>query len=123
MTPTTFSVLEVVHKIDTVTDPWCLIVGPAVELQKVGWRLIALPPMVGGGMVSLTLNSLEFGMLFVAIMVPLAAFFYWLISNLRRVRRTLLDINDTLSVIAGRDPAVMKRIQDAHRERLSRRAR
>ncbi|HEY3499457.1 MAG TPA: hypothetical protein VGK73_32430 [Polyangiaceae bacterium] len=116
------TVIDLVRKIETLTDPWCLVVGPALELQKVGWKVVALPPMVGGGMVSLTLNSVEFGMLFVAIMVPLAAFFYWLISNLRRVRRTLLDIDDTLSVMAGRDPAVMKRIQDAHRERLSRRA-
>ena len=119
---TSTAVLELVRKVDTLTDPWCLVMGPILEVQKAGWRLVALPPMVGGGMVGLTLNSVEFGMLFVSIMVPLAAFFYWLISNLRRVRRTLLDINDTLQVMAGRDPAVMKRIQDAHRERLSRRA-
>lgn len=117
------TVLELVRKMETLTDPWCLLVAPALEIQNAGWRLVAIPPMVGVGMVGLTLNSLEFALLFAAIMVPLAAFFYWLISNLRRVRRTLRDIDDTLSVIAGRDPAVMKRIQDAHRERLSRRAR
>jgi hypothetical protein len=115
-------VVELVQKLDSLTDPWCVFVAPMLELQRAGWWNVALPPAIGGGMVVLTLNSLEFGLLFVAIMVPLAAFFYWLISNLRRVRRTLLDINDTLGAMAGRDPNVMKRIQDAHRARLSRRA-
>jgi len=111
---------DVVRKVDALASPWALLKAPAMELQQAGWMVVALPPAVGGSMVGMTLNSLELGLLFVVIMVPLAAFFYWVISNLRRVRRSLHEINNTLQVMVGRDPAAMRRLQDAHRERLTR---
>jgi len=112
--------LELVRKLDVLLDPWSLLLEPARELQRMGW-FVLVPPFLGASVVGLTLSSVELGLLFVAIMVPLAAFFYWSISNLRRVRRTLHEINNTLQVIVGRDPEVMKRVQDAHRQRLTNR--
>lgn len=118
--PSLAAFAELVHKIDAIADPRSLLLTPALELQHEGWRAVALPPVVSGGVVGLTLGSAELGLLFVVIMVPFAAFFYWVISNLRRVRRTLHDINGTLQIMVGRDPVAMKRIQEAHRERLAR---
>lgn len=111
---------EVVRQVDAAASWRMFILAPAVELQHAGWRTVALPPLVSAGIVGVTLDSIELGLVFVVIMVPLAVFFYWVISNLRRVRRTLHDINGTLQIMVGRDPAAMKRIQEAHRERLSR---
>lgn len=122
MSPVNLSaVAELCRRVDTLLDPWALLMAPAMELSRqAGWRGMALPPLVGGSVVGLTLNSIELGLLFVALMVPFATFFYWVISNLRRLRRTAHEINNTLQVMIGRDPVAMKRIQDAHRERLNR---
>lgn len=111
---------DVVRQVDNLADPRSFLLAPLVELQHAGWRVVTVPPLVSGGIVGLTLDSAEIGIAFVVLMVPLALFFYWVISNLRRVRRTLHDINGTLQIMVGRDPAAMRRIQEAHRERLSR---
>lgn len=108
---------------DYAMDPGAIAAAPFAELGRLGWRFMLLPPLVSGGMVSLTLSSLEIGLFFVMVLVPFALFFYWVISNLRRLRRTSHEINNALQVIIGRDPAAMKRLQDAHRDRLTQRRR
>lgn len=111
---------DVVRQVDAAASLRMFVLAPAVELQHAGWRTLTFPPILSAGIVGVTLDSVGLAFLFLLIMVPLAVFFYWVISNLRRVRRTLHDINNTLQVMVGRDPAAMKRIQEAHRERLSR---
>lgn len=112
---------EVAQRWDYATDPGAFVGAPFAELGRLGWKFIVLPPLVSGGVVTLTLNSVELGMFFVIVLVPFALFFYWVISNVRRLRRTAHEINNTLQVIVGRDPQAMRRLQDAHRERLTHR--
>ena len=115
--------LDIAHRWDYATDPGALAAAPFAELGNLGWRYVVLPPAVTSGLVGVTLSSVEMGLFFGAVMVPLGFFFYWVISNLRRLRRTSHEINNLLQVLVGRDPAAMKRLQDAHRERLTRRVR
>lgn len=119
MTALAAALIEVAHKWDYATDPGAIAGAPFAELGRLGWRGLVIPPLGMSGVVGVTLSSIEMGIFFMLVLVPFALFFYWVISNLRRLRRTAHEINNVLQIIVGKDPVMMKRLQDAHRERLS----